>query len=193
MHEQDMKLSIRIRKWNQATHRDLGYFFTGMTIIYALSGIALNHMKDWDPNYVITHQDITVSAPLLPDEFTKEDALGILKTVGEEDNYKKHYFPDEETLKIFLDGGSVVVDVASGEGVLEHARRRSVFFEVNFLHYNVPRALWTWFSDIFAGALIILAISGLFILKGKTGITGRGAWLTGIGFLIPAIFLLLYL
>jgi hypothetical protein len=68
-----------------------------------------------------------------------------------------------------------------------------VFFESNYLHYNTPRGLWTWFADIFAGALILLAISGLFILKGKKGITGRGAWLTGIGILIPAIFLILYL
>ena len=40
--------------------------------------------------------------------------------------------------------------------------------------------------------LLVLAITGLFVLKGKNGITGRGAWLTGIGILIPLVFLLLY-
>ena len=80
------------------------------------------------------------------------------------------------------------MDAETGEGLLEHARRRTVFFEVNYLHYNTPKNLWTWFSDIFAGALILLAISGLFILKGKKGITGRGAWLTAAGLIIPAVF-----
>ncbi|PLX28324.1 MAG: hypothetical protein C0600_09955 [Ignavibacteria bacterium] len=188
-----MKLTARIRKWNQATHRDLGYFFAGMTIIYSLSGIALNHIDDWDPNYAITRYDIQVEGPISRESFTLDDALALLRDLGEEDNYKKHYFPDDATMKIFLKGGSVVVDMETGAGILEYARRRSVFFETNYLHYNNPKKLWTWFSDIFAGALIILAVSGLFILKGKKGITGRGAWLTGIGILIPAIFLLIYL
>ncbi len=188
-----MKLSNRIRRWNQAIHRDLGYFFSAMTIIYAISGIALNHIKEWDPNYHITHREVQVRSGIEHDGFDRTAALTMLEEFGEEGNYKKHYFPDESTLKIFLDGGSLTVDTPSGSGILEHARRRAVFFEVNYLHYNTPRQLWTWFSDIFAGALVVLAISGLFILKGSKGITGRGAWLTAAGFLIPAIFLILYL
>jgi uncharacterized protein len=188
-----MKRTQRIRKWNQAIHRDLGYFFAGLTVIYAISGIALNHIKEWDPNYSITRQEVQVPGGIRRDSFREADARVLLERFGEEENYKKHYFPDEETMKIFLDGGSLVVDMESGAGVLEHIRKRPVFFESNYLHYNTPRGLWTWFSDIFAGALIIIAISGLFILKGKKGITGRGAWLTGIGLLIPTIFLLLYL
>ena len=188
-----MKLTNRIRLWNQAIHRDLGYFFAAMTVIYALSGIALNHMKEWDPNYHITLKEVQVAGGITRGDFDRQDALNMLAAFGEEDNYKKHYFPDEATMKIFLDGGSLTVDMESGAGILEHARRRAVFFEVNYLHYNTPLALWTWFSDIFAGALVVLAISGLFILKGKKGISGRGAWLTAAGLLIPAIFLILYL
>ena len=164
-----------------------------MTVIYALSGIALNHIKEWDPNYDITHYEVQVAGGITREEFDREDALAMLEAFDEEGNYKKHYFPDERTLKIFLDGGSLTVDMPTGEGLMEHVRRRAVFFEVNYLHYNTPRQLWTWFSDIFAGALVVLAISGLFILKGKKGITGRGAWLTAAGLLIPAIFLLIYL
>jgi hypothetical protein len=188
-----MKLTNRIRLWNQAIHRDLGYFFAAMTVIYAVSGIALNHIKEWDPNYHITHQEVQVGGGIERENFTREHALTMLESFDEEHNYKKHYFPDDATLKIFLDGGSLTVDMESGAGLLEHARRRSVFFEMNYLHYNTPRALWTWFSDIFAGALVVLAVSGLFILKGKKGITGRGAWLTAAGLIIPAIFLILYL
>ncbi len=31
------------RKWNRWIHRELGFLFFGMTIIYGISGIALNH------------------------------------------------------------------------------------------------------------------------------------------------------
>ena len=48
-------------------------------------------------------------------------------------------------------------------------------------------------ADLFALALIFLAISGLFMIKGKNSITGRGKWLTAGGVLIPLVFLLLYL
>jgi len=39
---------------------------------------------------------------------------------------------------------------------------------------------------------MIMAISGLFILKGRNGITRRGAWLTGVGIIIPVVFLIMY-
>ena len=75
---------------------------------------------------------------------------------------------------------------------LEIVRRCPVFYEVNFLHYN-PKHLWTWFSDVFCVALMVLAITGPFVLKDNKGITGRGAWLTGVGVLLPLLFLLAYL
>ncbi len=188
-----MKLSTRIRIWNQAIHRDLGYLFAGMTIIYALSGIALNHLKEWDPNYIIEAKDVSFAAPIKAEGLTQEKVEALLATIDEDGNYKKHYMPEEGVLKVFLHGGSVTIDMATGEGLFESVRRRPVFFEVNFLHYNTPKKLWTWYADIFAGALIVLALSGLFILKGSKGITRRGAWLTSIGLIIPAIFLILYL
>jgi hypothetical protein len=188
-----MKSSNRIRRWNQAIHRDLGYLFAGMTIIYALSGIALNHIKDWDPNYIIVTQDVMLPAPIAREGLKRDDVRKLLAAINEEDNYRNHYYPRDGVLKVFLQSGSVTIDTETGEGLLEATRRRPVFFEVNFLHYNTPRKLFTWYSDIFAGALVILAVSGLFILKGRKGITGRGAWLTAIGILIPAIFLIIYL
>jgi len=66
-----------------------------------------------------------------------------------------------------------------------------LFREVNYLHYN-PIKYWTWYSDIFAGALIILALSGILIPRGDQGITRRGAWMVVLGVLIPFIYLLVY-
>lgn len=186
-------MGIKWRKINQVFHRDLGYFFTGMIIIYALSGIALNHIKNWNPNYIINRTSAQLT---IPDNFEtnqRTSAIQMLENAGAEADYKNHYFPDKETLKIFAEGGgSVVVDMHTGYATIETIKKRPVFHEINFLHYN-PGRLWLWFSDLFAVALILLAITGLFILKGKNGITRRGAWLTSAGLVIPLILLLLYL
>ncbi len=66
-------MAIKWRKWNKAVHRDFGYFFFGMVIIYSLSGIAINHIKDWNPNYVIITEDID-----------KMEQLGIYEVVEED-------------------------------------------------------------------------------------------------------------
>ena len=184
---------MNIRRINRAVHRDLGYFFTGMIIIYALSGIALNHRNDWNPNYSIISKTLTLKVPI--DILTNEKRAvnEILSEIDEKDNYRKHYFPADNELKIFLEGGgSVDINLDTGKTLYEKLKKRPVFFEVNLLHYNPGRA-WTWFSDIFSIALIILGITGLFILKGKNGIKNRGAWLTIAGIIIPLIFLLMYL
>ncbi len=176
-------------KWNRIIHRDLGYIFFGMTIIYALSGIALNHIKHWNPSYSITQQEVDLT--LTQQRPSKDEVKALLKQAGDDLVYKKHFYPKPGLMKIFVEGGSVMVNTATGRAMVELLRRRPVLFEANFLHYN-PGKWWTWFSDLFALGLMLLAISGLFIIKGKKGIKGRGAWLAGLGLLIPLIFLLLF-
>jgi hypothetical protein len=184
---------MKLRKWNRIIHRDLGYIFFGMSIIYGLSGIALNHLDDWNPNYIIRTEERMLEN--LPDrgEVSREEAVRIIARLGGDYRYRSHFFPRENTLKIFLNQGSATIDLNTGYTYIEVIRKRPVFHEVNFLHYNKPKKLWTWYSDSFAGALILMAVTGLFMIRGKKGITGRGAWLTAAGIIIPAIFLLLYM
>jgi len=181
-------MAFKWRKWNRAVHRDFGFLFVGMTIIYSLSGIAINHIKDWNPNYVITAYEFTVD---LPEKFTKTKIKELLKEYDISNRYLNHYYPNDEELRIFIKDGNLSIDLVSGEAYLEQTRNRPILKPMNYLHYN-PQRIWTWYSDIFCGALILLAITGLFITKGSKGITGRGAWLTIIGILIPIIFLVLF-
>ena len=58
---------MNLRKINRVIHRDLGYFFTGMIIIYTVSGIALNHRNDWNPNYSITTRTLTIDEAFMND------------------------------------------------------------------------------------------------------------------------------
>lgn len=182
-----------LRKWSRILHRDIGYFFIGTTIIYGLSGIALNHMADWNPNYSVEVNRFTTSVSLEKTSSIKENVLLLLDEVDNRNNYKKHYFPSNNNIKIFLKGGSsVIVNINSGKGYAEYLKRRPIFYEVNYLHYN-PNRIWTWFSDIFAGALILFAITSFFMVKGKKGITGRGGIYTALGILIPILFLIFYM
>ena len=183
-------MKFKWRKWNRVIHRDLGYLFFGMTIIYALSGIAINHLDDWNPNYIITTNNVEFTDEINT-EMDKTAVVSFLNKFDEGRNYKKHYFPNDNFLKVFLKNGVAVFNISGGVGTIEKTKKRPIFKEMNYLHYN-PGLWWTWFSDIFAGALILIAISGLFILKGKTGITERGAWLTILGIIIPVLFLLIF-
>ncbi len=182
------KHKFKWRKWIRFIHRDFGYLFFGVTIIYAISGIAINHLREWNPNYVVTTTELFVDTPF---ETSKSHLKEILSEYGEDKNYKKHYFPNKEYVKIFLKDGIASINLATGEGLIEKTKVRPILKPMNYLHYN-PVKWWMWFSDIYAGALIIISITGLLILRGKTGITGRGAWLTILGIVIPVIFLLIY-
>lgn len=182
-------MAFKWRKWNRALHRDFGYFFFGMTIIYALSGIAINHRDDWNPDYIIIEKQINVG----PTEkrLNQEEVKELLKPHGEHRDYRRHFYPSPERLKIFLKGGTAIINTQSGAGYIEKVKKRLVFREMNYLHYN-PVKYWTWYSDIFSGALILMAISGILIPRGGYGIGARGAWLTLLGIAIPLVFLIIY-
>ena len=67
---------------------------------------------------------------------------------------------------------------------------KPIAYWVNRFHYNRVKG-WIPMADIFAGSLIFLAISGLFMVKGKHGIAKRGKWYLLIGILIPILYILL--
>lgn len=180
------------RKWNNIIHRDLGYFLVGLTVIYAISGVAANHLRQWDSNFItekktFTLKDISADTPV-------DRALvdHILVQTGETGKYKSHFRPTTWRLQIFLENGVVDVNMNTGQAVFEHKRRRPVLREFNFLHLNQAGKVWTWAADIYAVGLFLLAITGLFILKGKNGLNGRGKWFVIAGIVVPVVFLILY-
>jgi hypothetical protein len=50
----------RWRGWLRAIHRDVGYLAVGLTLIYAMSGLAINHIQDWDPNFTTYEKTSTI-------------------------------------------------------------------------------------------------------------------------------------
>ena len=182
---------MNLSKLNRITHRDIGYLIAGLTLIYAISGIALNHKNDWNPNYIIENKIFSTDIPIEKDTFNNNTALNILKSVQPDAVFKTFYFPTGNKLTIFVDGGSIQINAQTGEGVIERISKRPLFYQINFLHYN-PGRWWKYFSDIYCLSLILVTVTGLFIVKGKNGITKRGAILTIIGIILPLIFLFIY-
>ena len=187
-----MSKGSAFRKWSRIIHRDVSYLFAGMILIYALSGILMNHRGDLNPHYSVSLQEYQVEADLT--DKTKVDkalVLTQLEPLGEADNYTKHYFPKEGQMKVFLKGGSsLVVNTQTGAAVYESLKRRPLLSDMVKLHYN-PTKWWTIFSDVFAVCLILITLTGIVMVKGPKGFWGHGGILFIIGIVIPALFLLL--
>lgn len=173
---------VNWRKLNNALHRDVGYLIVGLTIVYAVSGLAVNHRADWNPSYRVGKRALEI-APIAAaerDEIVRQArealALGEPRAV---------FRPDPQTLQLFYEKESYSVDLPTGAVIVEGVRKRPVLWEMNQLHLNTPKGAWTWIADLYALALLLMSVTGLFVLKGRTGITGRGAWLTAAGVAIP--------
>jgi len=183
---------VNWRRWFHVIHRDLGYLFFGATVVYAVSGLAIDHRNDWNPSYSISRRELTVPAPGREKSFTRQDATNLLAQTGVEGTYQKHYSPVEGQVKIFFEGGSVVLERDTGKLVVETLKHRPLLHTFNRLHYN-PGRWWTWFADTYSVALLLLAVSGLFLLRGHHGITQRGGVLVLIGIVVPTFLVLHYL
>jgi uncharacterized protein len=179
------------RKWNNILHRDIGYLAVGLTLVYGISGVAVNHTADWNPSYAQTSHVVHID-PV--GATTKETMISeVVAKLQLTEPLRNAFRPDPETLELYYEGIMYSIDLPTGTVLVEETRHRPVLFEVNQLHLNAPRRLWTYIADLYAVALIVVAITGLFVLKGRTGITGRGAWLTGAGILLPAAYWMYYL
>ena len=187
-----MSKGSTFRKWSRILHRDVSYLFAGMILIYALSGILMNHRSDLNPHYTVSRHEYKVTADLSDKEkVDKALVLTLLEPWNEADNYTKHYFPKEGQMKVFLKGGSsLVVDTKSGEAVYESLKRRPLLSDMVKLHFN-PGRWGPTFSDVFAGCLVLITLTGLVMVKGSKGFWGRGGILFIIGILIPVLFLML--
>lgn len=179
-----------VRRVGRFIHRDLSFLMAGVLLIYAVSGLVMNHRDTINPNYSVEVCEFTANLPQR-DAITRADVEKMLAQVDEDAVYTKHYFPSRDIMKVFIKGGSTIeVNLTDNRGVYEHLTRRAVISSLVKLHYN-PGSWWTTFSDIFAVSLIIIVLSGLILVRGKRGLIGRGGAELLIGIAIPVLFLLL--
>ena len=71
-------------------HRDLGYFYIGLIISFAFSGILMNHREDWHPEkYTTETKLIKVNIPN-EDLITEKYAENLGKTLGIDDKFRRY-------------------------------------------------------------------------------------------------------
>lgn len=175
---------MRVRHLFRVLHRDIGYVCVALTLAYGLSGLAVNHIEDWNPNYKFAQRDIEIGP--LTGSIDEQAKQAIAKLQLDPRDVRGHFAETDTQLRIFLvEGQEAVVDVRTGKGSLKTVTTRAVLFEVNSLHLNNLKGAWTYIADLFAIALMVLAITGATMMKGDRGIAGRGKYFIGAGLAIP--------
>jgi len=180
-----------LRKYSRNLHGHLSFFFSGVLFIYVVSGIAMNHQNIFNPQYDVSVQQYRAEGQFPHSaNFTKDEIVNLLKPVSEDQHYKKHFYPNSQTLKVFLStGSSFTVNTVNGQVEYQGIKRRPFFFQLSFLHYN-PGTYWKYFSDAFAISIIIVIITGLIMNKGDRGFFGIRGIEFVIGIIIPLLFLI---
>lgn len=177
----------RWRAWLRAVHRDVGYLAVGFTVIYALSGIAMNHLDDWDPNFHTAEHTLAIAA--IPDTASDDDAVARVTAAAGLGKPDDVYRAGDEVRLEYKDGTKVT---AIGPTVTVQARSSRFFFRIaNWLHATRGKQGWKYISDVYAALLFYLAVSGLFMLKGRLGLRWRGTLLVGLGLAAPLAYIIL--
>jgi hypothetical protein len=170
-------------------HRETAFLVFGLTVAYAVSGIAVNHVHHWNPSYRLDSEELRIEPIAATDD--SEIASIVLARLDLKGPVKNVWRPDPARVQIFLEGVTLDVNPGTGEVSSQGFAERPVFFDLNFLHLNKGKGIWTIAADVYAGALLLLALTGIFLVRGRRGITGRGGLWMGLGIALPVIYLLL--
>ena len=187
-------------------HRDVGLLALGLTVVYAASGIAVNHREHWDYDYRVADETLEVGEPAallgLPDDgpagkvaraHQDELVTAITAAVGREVPPRKVFWRSPVRLSLFFaESDRDVVDYLPEKGLAEQTvkRPRLLLRAFNSLHLNRHRGPWSWIADIYAVVLLFLALTGISMLRGHH--LKRGVVLVMIGATVPVLATLLF-
>ena len=121
------------RHWNNALHRDLGCLCFGLTIVYVISGLAMNHAERWNPSYRVEHLHSRLDGPFPAATLDQSFINNLLARLGESRPYMNSFRPDHQTLQIFVEGNTITVNLGTGEIRQEKVMPRPLLSQVNFL------------------------------------------------------------
>ena len=175
-------------------------------LLFAVTGITLNHAAQIPAEPVTVEQTGDLPAPLLarlsdfPAETTEAVPDAVARWAADAFKVEIAGRPTETTAgEIYValpepgGDGWLTIDRASGEALRERTTRGWVAW-LNDLHKGRNTGpVWYWFIDVFAAACIVFAVTGF----GLTWLHARqrpSTWpLLGLGLLIPAVIALLFI
>ncbi|MBK7703036.1 MAG: hypothetical protein IPI34_09190 [bacterium] len=177
------------RKVCRWLHRELGFFAVGLTLVYAVSGIAVNHVHHWDPSHAAYVQNSRIEPT--GDGETEVVTPLVLERLALMEPVKETWRADRDLLQVFVQDGTIDVNLVTGEVVRRGNVKRPLLYDFNFMHLNKGKAPWTGIADAYAAVLIILAVTGIFLVKGRKGLVGRGGVLMLLGIVLPVVYAVL--
>ena len=172
-------------------HRDLGYFYVGLIIAFAISGIAQNHRKQWKPDKYVYEFKKVETGFRLPKESVTKDSVEAFSKRYDLKEMRQFDIRKDSTLVIAYKDAEATIKLATGKGEVNVYRKRPVIAQLTFLHKNNGNLWWIWYSDIFSLGLIIIASTGMFLMKGKNSFKGRGWKFALAGLVVPIVVLFL--
>jgi len=96
-----------------------------------------------------------------------------------------------DAVEVVFDRRTLRVDTRTGR-VDEDAQEPRFFLRVaNWLHLNRGKRAWTIIADTYAGFLLLLSMTGLWMFPGRKGLIGRAGVVALAGALVPVLYVTL--
>ena len=177
------------RKKIRNLHANLGYFYVGLIISFALSGIFMNHRQTWHPDkYTIAKKERTLTQPIDASSINEDLVAEVVKKLGIDDKVKRHNVRKGE-LRISCSNCDIDIDLKTGKGEITEFIKTPVIGHIMDLHKNIS-VWWIYYSDVFGISLIVIAVTGL-MMKSPSPSVKKKIWFLAIsGLLFPILFLL---
>jgi hypothetical protein len=186
---------------SRSLHRDLGYFFIGITLIYAITGFILSARGlgwfKYDYNF-----QTNISKNISSDDFkekliteAKNGKLDYIYKVGTksvvEKNIKRLTFSKEENDTLYFDYKymHVIYNKNSGEANIDYKSYPAFLQMFISSHLSSNNRAWYYLALVYSIVLAFFALSAIVMVKGKYGFKKRGLSLMLAGILTVAIFL----
>lgn len=171
-------------------HRDLGYFYIGLIVSFAFSGLMMNHREYWHPEKYTTETKAIQVKIFAENEITEKFAEDLGKQLGIDDKMRRQMVK-KGIFKISFEKHEIEIDLKTGKGEIVSFIKTPIISQTMKLHKNTSD-FWIYYSDIFAISLIIIALTGTVMIKaGKFSWKNRGWKLAVAGIIFPLIFLFL--
>ena len=174
-------------------------------LLFAITGITLNHASQIPAKPTVTTREARLSAPLLAylkNETASEKAplpATVSDWISEQMSVDTagrtaEWSEDEVYVSMPRPGGDAWLSIARDSGEVHYERTdRGVISFLNDLHKGRNAGpMWSWFIDLFAVACVLFAGTGLFLLKMHSS-RRPGTWpYVALGLVVPLVVIILF-
>ncbi len=169
-------------------------------ILFAVTGITLNHARQIEAKPATTNREATAPAPVIKALQAAEAAQAPLPDIAQAWLNKDlkldapkgaviEWSDGEAYVALPRPGGDgwVTIDTETGAAEAELTSRGWVSY-LNDLHKGRNTGpVWSWFLDIFAAGCIVFCITGLILLWMHAHARKTTWWYVGLGLFIPLV------